>query len=104
MPSDSEDENEVCDAVTPPAGAAQFLVLKTIWEDQYCQQCQVGNDKGWECLRCGRQFKPVHHTRAVDHYAKIPNQGIKVCTSDVPHMNSRGMLISGITAREGRPS
>ena len=85
MPSDSEDENEVCDAVTPPAGAAQFPALKTIWEDQYCQQCQVGNDKGWECLRCGRQFKPVHHTRAVAHYAKIPNQGIKVCTSDIPH-------------------
>lgn len=93
MSSDSEEDNALpllqqgdaaSEVLAPLAPAAQFPALKTIWEDQYCQQCQVGNDKGWECLRCGRQFKPVHHTRAIAHYAKIPNQGVKVCTSVIP--------------------
>jgi hypothetical protein len=44
------------------------------------------NDKGWECLRCGQQFKPVHHTRACAHYAKIPKEGISVCTAVIPEL------------------
>ena len=57
MSSDSEEDNALpllqqgdvaSEVLTPPAPAAQFPALKTIWEDQYCQQCQVDNDMGWE--------------------------------------------------------
>jgi hypothetical protein len=65
-------------AVAPAAGLSP---LKKIWDDQFCNQCIVDNVPGWECLRCGKKFKPCHHTRAVAHFAKIPNQGVALCSS-----------------------
>ena len=65
---------------------AAFPALNKIWDDQYCQKCDVGGIAGRECLCCGEKFKSVHHTHAVAHYAKIPNCGIQVCTAAIPEM------------------
>jgi hypothetical protein len=66
---------------SPSDSAVGFPTLKTIWDDQYCQKCNVGNEKGWECLCCGQQFKPVQYTRACAHYSMIPKEGIAVWTA-----------------------
>jgi hypothetical protein len=71
---------------SPSDSAVGFPTLKTIWDDQYCQKCNVGNEEGWECLCCGQQFKPVHHTRACVHHTKIPKEGIAVCTAVIPEI------------------
>lgn len=39
--------------------------------------------KGWECLHCGQQFKPVHHTWACAHYVNITKEGIAICTTAI---------------------
>jgi hypothetical protein len=77
-------QEQQLDPTLPSESAVGFPPLKTIWDDQYCQKCNVGNEKGWKCLRCGQQFKPVHHTQACAHYAKIPKEGIAICTTAIP--------------------
>jgi hypothetical protein len=79
-------QEQKLDPTSPSDSAAGFPPLKTIWEDHYCQKCNVGNKKGWECLHCGQQFKPVHHARACAHYAKIPKEGVAVCTTAIPEV------------------
>ena len=68
-------------AVVP---AARLSPLKKIWDNQFCYQYIVDNVPGWECLRCGKKFKPCHHTRAVAHFTKIPNQGVSLCNALIP--------------------
>ena len=79
-------QEQQLDPTSPSEWAVGFPPLKTIWDDQYCQKGNVGNEKGWECLCCGQQFKPVHHTRACAHYAKITKEGIAICTAAIPYL------------------
>jgi hypothetical protein len=65
---------------------AAFPTLSKIWDDQYCEKCDVGGSAGWKCLCCGKSFKPVHHTQAVAHFVKIPAQGVQVCTAQIPEI------------------
>jgi hypothetical protein len=75
-----------------PILQAAFLALNKIWDNQYCRKCYVGGIDGWQCLRYGEQFKPVHHTRVVTHFAKIPNRGIQVCSAAIPEMELKGYV------------
>ena len=84
MPHSTTQQEQELNPTSPSDLAVRFPTLKTIWYDHYYQKCNVGNEKGWECLRCGQQFKPVHHTRACAHYAKIPKEGIAICTAAIP--------------------
>jgi late competence protein required for DNA uptake (superfamily II DNA/RNA helicase) len=78
---------------SPSDSAAGFPPLKTIWEDLYCQKCNVGNKNGRERLRCGQQFKPVHHTWACAHYAKIPKEGIAACTAAILELEFKRYIV-----------
>ncbi len=72
--------------------AAGMPALRRIWDDHYCKKCMVDGVDGWECLRCGMKHKPVHHTRACAHFAKMPNEGVKVCTAEIPNVEFRRYL------------
>jgi hypothetical protein len=80
----SDDDAAIAVPVAEPVAA--FPTLSKIWDDQYCEKCDVGGSAGWKCLRCGESFKPVHHTRAVAHFAKIPAQGVQVCSAQIPEL------------------
>ena len=73
--------------------------LKTIWEDQYCQQ----DNKFWTCLRCGNVYKPKHATRAAAHFAKVKGIGVTVCTAIIPPADAKRYsdLYSMITLKCG---
>ena len=60
------------------------LLLRTIWEDAYCDCCVQGTTSGFECKWCGIFFKHRHHTRAVSHFAKIAGKGMAICSAAIP--------------------
>ena len=88
---DSEDEGVLeavpMPALPPPAllpdNGAAFPPLESIWKDQYCEACIVKGKSGWKCLRCGYEAIPVHATCAVAHFAKIPKQGVEICSATI---------------------
>lgn len=55
--------------------------LSSIWDDFYCQQ---NPDDSWRCLRCNKNYRPKHATRAAAHFAKIPKMGIAICLAIIP--------------------
>jgi hypothetical protein len=55
-------QEQQLDPTSPSESAAGFPPLKTIWDDQYCQKCNVGNEKGVgvSLLRAAVQASPSY--------------------------------------------